>query len=74
MSTTGRSQATSQAQQRTDDHEQHADTDTVDTELAVHCVTCGSILPLDVSRDWIDRGVIECPICRSIDPIEEVLL
>lgn len=74
MSTSNRKQATPQQQQRRTAHEQHTDTNTVDAELAVGCATCGAILPLDVSRDWIDRGEIECLTCRSVSPIEEVLL
>lgn len=57
-----------------DEHESNTTATPADAALAVSCATCGSILPIDVSREWIDLAVIECPTCRSVDPIEEMLL
>lgn len=60
------------AEQYSDSNSDDEDAD-AEIQLVIECVTCGSILPIDTIAPS-ERAMIECPRCRRVEQIEEVLL
>lgn len=79
MSTTESNQNQDTTRTRTDGDRTNTNAElTLNREfrLATECVACGTILPIDtggIDHDH-ERGEIECPRCRRVERIGEVLL